>query len=46
MVIVLHDCKFGMAESDIQRIMDWLVRVSKPIVDKKEKEDLISKMPV
>ena len=36
-VIVLNDCKFGMAEVDLDRIEAWLINASKPIVQKEQK---------
>lgn len=38
MVLVLHDCKFSMAEVDINRIEKWLRNASKPDVKIEGKE--------
>lgn len=36
-VIVLHDCKFSMAEIDISRVEEWLRSVGKPLVAEKSR---------
>jgi hypothetical protein len=33
-VLVLYDCKFSMADVDINRIEDWLRAVAKPTLEK------------
>ncbi len=32
-LIILEDCKFGMAECDIRNIESWVISLRKPIVD-------------
>lgn len=34
--IVLADCKFGMVELDVKRIIEWVKGLRKPIVDSRK----------
>lgn len=46
MVLVLHDCKFGMAEVDINRIEEWFRNTSKPDVKIEGKEKQSRLLPL
>ena len=37
-LIVVGDSKFGMCESDIEKVEIWMEGIKKPIVDLKTKE--------
>jgi hypothetical protein len=35
-LVILEDCKFGMAECDICNIENWVKDLMKPIIDKRK----------
>lgn len=41
MIIILEDCKFSMAEIDLQRIEEWLLNAAKPIVNSDKKNKIL-----